>query len=57
MPASSFFNPLRSRSWNNALRGRATDDEKAIQERLAQARKEMDYARQDGAHDKIIVQR
>ncbi len=37
------------------LRGRATDKEEAILERLAQAKNEMEYARQPGAHDKIIV--
>lgn len=36
------------------LRGRGTDSEEAIQKRLAQAEKEMAFAK-EGAHEKIIV--
>jgi len=37
------------------LRGRATDSEDAIQKRLTQAVKEMEYAKVEGVHDKIVV--
>ena len=36
------------------MRGRGTDSEDAIQKRLAQAEKEMDFAK-EGAHEKIVV--
>ena len=37
------------------LRGRATDKEEAIQQRLAQARNELEYSKTPGVHDKIII--
>ena len=37
------------------LRGRGTDDEESIRKRLDQADKEMAFAKQEGAHDKIVV--
>ena len=37
------------------LRGRGTDDEESVRKRLDQAKKEMAFAKEDGAHDKIIV--
>lgn len=37
------------------LRGRATDKEEAIQERLKQAEKEIEFAKTPGVHDRIIV--
>ena len=37
------------------LRGRGTDSEDAIQQRLAQAKNELEYAKQPGVHDKIVV--
>jgi len=37
------------------LRGRATDGEEAIQRRLATARAEIEYARQPGTCDYVIV--
>ncbi|KAG1726303.1 P-loop containing nucleoside triphosphate hydrolase protein [Suillus lakei] len=40
---------------NKRLRGRATDSEDAIQRRLAIARREIDYARQPGSVDYVIV--
>ncbi|KAH8596420.1 P-loop containing nucleoside triphosphate hydrolase protein [Bisporella sp. PMI_857] len=36
------------------LRGRGTEDEKSIEKRLAQAQKELDYAKTEGVHDVII---
>jgi len=37
------------------LRGRGTDDEDSVKKRLEQADKEMAFAEEDGAHDKIVV--
>jgi len=37
------------------LRGRGTDDEESVKKRLDQADKEMAFAKEDGAHDRIIV--
>jgi len=37
------------------LRGRQTDKEEAIQQRLKQADKEMEFSKQPGIHDKIVV--
>lgn len=37
------------------LRGRKTDSEDAITQRLAQAKNELDFAKQPGAFDKIII--
>jgi len=37
------------------LRGRGTDKEDAILQRLAQAKNELEFAKQPGVHDKIIV--
>ena len=37
------------------LRGRATDKEDAILQRLAQAKNELEFAKTPGVHDQIIV--
>lgn len=37
------------------MRGRGTDKEEAIKERLTQADKEIEYAKTPGVHDKIVV--
>lgn len=37
------------------LRGRATDSEDAITQRLAQAKNELAYAKQEGVFDKVII--
>lgn len=37
------------------LRGRGTETEEAVQKRLEQAKKEMEYSKVEGVHDKIIV--
>ncbi|KAG1780983.1 P-loop containing nucleoside triphosphate hydrolase protein [Suillus placidus] len=50
-----FVSPPSMTVLNNRLRGRATDSEDAIQRRLAIARREIDYARQPGSVDYIIV--
>lgn len=37
------------------LRGRGTDDEDAVRKRLQQAEKEMEYSKEEGAHDRVVV--
>lgn len=37
------------------LRGRGTETEESLQKRLSQAENELEYAKQPGAHDKIVV--
>lgn len=50
-----FLSPPSMEELERRLRGRQTDKEEAILERLAQAKKEMEYAQTEGAHDKIVV--
>ena len=50
-----FLQPPSLEVLEQRLRGRATDEEEAIQQRLAQARTEMQYAQTPGVHDKIII--
>ena len=50
-----FLQPPSLEILEQRLRGRATDKEQAIQERLAQAKNEMEYAQTPGAHNKIII--
>lgn len=37
------------------LRGRGTETEESLQKRLAQAEKEMEYSREEGVHDCVVV--
>lgn len=37
------------------MRGRGTETEDSLQKRLAQANNELEYSKQEGAHDKIVV--
>ena len=37
------------------LRGRGTDSEDAIAQRLAQARNELEFAKTPGVHDAVVV--
>ena len=50
-----FLQPPSVEILEQRLRGRATDKEEAIQQRLAQARNELEYSKTPGVHDKIIV--
>lgn len=50
-----FLQPPSVEILEQRLRGRATDKEEAIRERLAQADKEIAYSKTPGVHDKIIV--
>lgn len=37
------------------MRGRGTEKEEDIQKRLEQGRREIDYSKTEGVHDRIIV--
>lgn len=50
-----FLQPPSVEVLEQRLRSRATDTEEAINERLEQARHEMEYAQWPGAHDMIII--
>ena len=50
-----FLQPPSTAVLEQRLRGRATDSEDSIRERLQQAEKEMAYAQTPDVHDRIIV--
>ncbi|KAL8907899.1 MAG: hypothetical protein Q9207_001136 [Kuettlingeria erythrocarpa] len=50
-----FLSPPSIEVLEQRLRGRGTDDEESVQKRLQQAEKEMEYAKEEGAHDKVVV--
>ena len=50
-----FLSPPSPDILEQRLRGRQTDSEDAIQKRLKQAVKEMEFAKTPGVHDKIVV--
>lgn len=50
-----FVAPPSEQELEKRLRGRQTDKEEAILKRLAQAKEELAYAKEPGAHDKIVV--
>ncbi|KXL41422.1 hypothetical protein M433DRAFT_150445 [Acidomyces richmondensis BFW] len=50
-----FLQPPSVEILEQRLRGRGTDSEEAIQERLKQAEKEIAYSKTPGVHDQIIV--
>lgn len=50
-----FIAPPNLEALEERLRSRGTEDEHAIQGRLAQARVELEYADMQGGHDKVIV--
>ncbi|KAJ8585336.1 guanylate kinase [Rhizopogon salebrosus TDB-379] len=54
-PVILFICPPSITALSQRLRGRATDSEEAIQRRLAAARREIEYARQPGTFDYVIV--
>ncbi|QIW98130.1 hypothetical protein AMS68_003648 [Peltaster fructicola] len=54
-PRFLFLQPPSVEILEQRLRGRGTDKEEAIKERLAQASKEIEYSKTPGVHDKIIV--
>lgn len=50
-----FIKPPSVEELERRLRGRGTDAEEAVLKRLAQAKAELEFAAQEGVHDKIIV--
>lgn len=50
-----FLSPPSLKILEERLRGRATDDEESVKKRLKQADKEMAFAKEEGVHDKIVV--
>ncbi|TFA99339.1 Guanylate kinase [Trichoderma ghanense] len=50
-----FIAPPSIETLEKRLRGRGTETEQSIQERLAQAQKELDFSKTPGVHDIIIV--
>jgi guanylate kinase len=50
-----FLQPPSEEELEKRLRGRGTDKEEDIQKRLAQAKKELEYAKTPGVHDKVVV--
>ncbi len=50
-----FLQPPSVEVLEQRLRGRQTDKEDAIQQRLQQATKEIEFAKTPGVHDQIIV--
>ncbi|KAJ5297988.1 hypothetical protein PENANT_c012G06344 [Penicillium antarcticum] len=50
-----FLAPPSLEELEKRLRGRGTETEDSLQKRLAQAHNELEYSKQEGAHDKIVV--
>ncbi|PYI35068.1 guanylate kinase [Aspergillus indologenus CBS 114.80] len=50
-----FLAPPSVEELERRLRGRNTETEESLKKRLAQARNELEYAKEPGAHDKIVV--
>lgn len=50
-----FIAPPSFEELERRLRSRATDKEEDIRKRLDQARVEMEYAKEEGVHDKVVV--
>ena len=54
-PRVCFIQPPDVETLEERLRGRGKDSEESIRKRLAQAEREMEYCRTQGAGDKVIV--
>ena len=50
-----FLKPPSMKALRERLQGRNTETPDSMQKRLAQAEKELEYAEQEGSHDKIII--
>ena len=50
-----FLSPPSLEILEQRLRGRGTDSEEAVVKRLKQAEKEMEFSKEDGVHDKVVV--
>lgn len=54
-PRICFIQPPDVETLEQRLRGRGTDSEDAIQKRLAQAKNEIEYCRNEGKNDKVVI--
>lgn len=50
-----FLAPPSIEELEKRLRGRGTETEESLQKRLTQAKNELEYSKEPGAHDKIVV--
>ncbi|KAI2085496.1 guanylate kinase [Ophidiomyces ophidiicola] len=50
-----FLAPPSMEELERRLRGRGTETEDSLSKRLAQAKNELEFAKEPGAHDKIVV--
>lgn len=50
-----FLAPPSIEELERRLRGRGTETEESIRKRVEQAKKELEYAEQEGSHDKVVV--
>ena len=50
-----FLSPPSLEVLEQRLRGRGTDSEEAVLQRLEQAKAEMEFATEKGVHDKVVV--
>ena len=50
-----FLAPPSVEELEQRLRGRGTENEESLGKRLKQAEKEMEYAKEEGSHDKVVV--
>ncbi|KAL9001180.1 MAG: hypothetical protein Q9169_000364 [Polycauliona sp. 2 TL-2023] len=50
-----FLSPPSVEVLEQRLRGRGTEDEESLKKRLDQAAKEMAYSKEEGVHDKIVI--
>ena len=50
-----FLSPPSIEILEQRLRGRGTDKEDAILQRLKQAEVEMNFAKEEGSHDKVVI--
>ncbi|KAE8147094.1 P-loop containing nucleoside triphosphate hydrolase protein [Aspergillus avenaceus] len=50
-----FLAPPSVEELERRLRGRGTESEESLSKRLAQAKNELEYAKEPGAHDKVVV--
>ena len=50
-----FLEPPSLKVLEERLRGRGTETDESLQKRLQQAEKEIEFSKQDGAHDMVVV--
>lgn len=50
-----FLSPPSLEELEKRLRGRGTETEESLNKRLTQARNELEFSKQPGVHDKIVV--